>query len=412
MSGWTRIVAHADMDAFYAAVEQLDDPNLRGKPILVGPNSPRGVVLTASYEARPYGVGSAMPIAAARRLCPQAIIVPPRFERYEEISKHVMHVLGDFSPAVEPLSLDEAFLDVSGSAHIFGAPAVIGQKIKNAVREATRLDISVGISATKYVAKVASGHAKPNGLVLVPPHRAAAWLAPLPVGKLWGVGKKTTAKLQALGLATIGDVANSDERELRQHFGVGGSQFFQLAHAIDPRPVIRGRASKSIGSERTLSEDISSREDIERHLRRAAQRVARRLRAKHYVAGGVRVRLKTTRFEMLTRQIHLTKPTDTAAIFFAVSQKLLADIAHLGPFRLVGLAAFDLDWHQQALQSDLFEDKRQRELETMIDYLRERFGDGAVRRARDLIHDGTLAERGVNLDFLDHREEEKTFTSR
>ena len=271
METWSRIVVHADMDAFYAAVEQLDDPQLRGRPVLVGPNSHRGVVLTASYEARPYGVGSAMPVAEARRRCPDAVMVPPRFERYEEISKQVMDLFGDFSPSVEPLSLDEAFLDMTGSQHIFGAPKIIGRKIKDAVLEATHLNISVGVSATKHVAKVASAHGKPNGLTVVRPDLAAEWLAPLPVNRLWGVGNKTSLKLHTLGLMTIGDVAASDERELRLRLGSAGSHFYKLAHALDPRRVSRGRTARSIGSDRTLSEDVSQRSEIEVHLRRAGR---------------------------------------------------------------------------------------------------------------------------------------------
>lgn len=410
MDKWPGIVAHADMDAFYAAVEQLDDPSLRGKPVLVGPKSHRGVVLTASYEARPYGVGSAMPVAEARRRCPDAVMVPPRFERYEEISKQVMDIFGDFSPAVEPLSLDEAFLDMSGSQHIFGPPQIIGRKIKDAVLEATHLNISVGISGTKYVAKVASAHGKPNGLIVVPPELAVEWLAPLPVNRLWGVGKKTMPKLHTLGLMTIGDIAALGERELRLRLGVAGSHFYRLAHAMDPRRVNRGRTAKSIGSDRTLSVDVSRRADLELHLRRAAERIARRVRAKNYVARGIRVRLKTTKFEMLSRQRRLPRPDDTAGVFFAVARKLLDEFDHPGPFRLVGLAAFDLDWRQQPLQSDLFEDHRQRDLETTIDHLIDRFGKGVVMRAKDLDHRGTISDNGMNLDFLDYRDGERVST--
>ncbi|MGI9289148.1 MAG: DNA polymerase IV [Pseudomonadales bacterium] len=409
MDTWPKIIAHADMDAFYAAVEQLDDPALRGKPVLVGPRSHRGVVLTASYEARPYGVGSAMAVAEARRRCPGAVMVPPRFERYEEISKQVMNVFGYFSPDVEPLSLDEAFLDMSGSQHIFGPPGIMGRKIKDAVREATQLNISVGISSTKYVAKVASAHDKPNGLTVVPPHLAVEWLAPMPVNRLWGVGKKTMLKLHNLGLMTIGEIAAADERELRIRLGGAGSHFYQLAHAMDPRRVKRGRTAKSIGSDRTLSKDVSRRADIELHLRRTAERIARRMRAKHYVAGGIRVRLKTATFEMLSRQIRLPKPDDTAAAFFAAAKTLLDGFNHPGPFRLVGLAAFDLDWRQQPLQSDLFED-HQRDLETAIDHLIDRFGKGVVMRAKDLGHAGTISDQGVNLDFLDYRDGERVST--
>ena len=393
-------MAHADMDAFYAAVEQMDDPGLAGRPVLVGPNSPRGVVLTASYEARQYGVGSAMPVGEATRRCPDAIIVPPRFERYQELSGETMRVLGDFSPRVEPLSLDEAFLDMTGAESIFGSPREMGRQIKDAVFEATGLHISVGVSATKYVAKVASAHDKPNGLTVVPPDRATAWLAPLPITKLWGVGKKTAPRLEALGYRVIGDIAGTDVRLLRRQFGSVGGRIHDLAHGSDPRSVKRARTAKSIGSTRTLSADVSRREDIERHLRRAADRIARRTRSKRYVAGGVRVVLKTSRFELLTRQRTLGKPADLASEFFAVGRGLLDEFDHPGPFRLVGMAAFDLDWRRGPRQLDLFEDARRRSLETTVDDVVARFGRGAVMRARDLGHPGTVMD-GVNLDYLD-----------
>lgn len=406
MAGWDAVIVHADLDAFYAAVEQRDDPALRGKPILVGPNSQRGVVLTASYEARPYKVGSAMPMAEARRRCPDALIVPPRFERYEEISRQVMDVFGDFSPAVEPLSLDEAFLDMSGSQEIFGEPEAIGRRIKDAVREATDLTISVGVSATKYVAKVASAHGKPDGLVVVAPESAVAWLAPLPVSWLWGAGKKTTAKLNAMGFETIGDIAAADPGELGRRLGAAGQRFYELAHANDPRTVSRGRAGKSIGSERTLSEDVSRREDIEQHLRRSADRVARRLRAKRYLARGVRVKLKTSSFELLSRQRRLPVPTDTADTLFKESLKLLDAFDHPGPFRLIGIAAFDLESGQETTQSDLFDDSRRRSLETTMDDIVGRFGAGAIVRAMDLGDGRTVFETGTNLDSLDRRDDE------
>ena len=396
-------MAHADMDAFYAAVEQMDDPGLRRRPVLVGPNSGRGVVLTASYEARPYGVGSAMPIAEATRRCPDAIIVPPRFDRYQELSAETMRVLGDFSPRVEPLSLDEAFLDMTGAEAIFGNPREMGRQIKDAVFEATGLHISVGVSATKYVAKVASAHDKPNGLTVVPPDRARAWLAPLPITKLWGVGKKTAPRLEALGYRVIGDIARTDVRLLRQQFGSVGARIHDLAHGSDPRSVKRARTAKSIGSTRTLRADVSRREDIELHLRRAADRIARRARSKRYVAGGVRVVLKTSRFELLTRQRTLGKPVDLAAEFFAVGRGLLAEFDHPGPFRLVGMAAFDLDWRRGPRQLDLFENAQRRSLETTVDDVVARFGRGAVVRARDLGHPGTVMD-GVNLDFLQTEE--------
>jgi len=407
MRTWPRIVVHADMDAFYAAVEQLDDPSLRGKPVLVGPNSYRGVVLTASYEARPYGVGSAMPVAEARRRCPQAIMAPPRFKRYQEISEQVMDVFSDFAPHVEPLSLDEAFLEMTGAEHFFGPPQTMARKIKKAVKDRTHLDISVGVSGTKYVAKVASAHEKPNGLTIVPQEAAVDWLAPLPITRLWGVGSKTAPKLINLGFRTIGDIAAADEKFLISHLGSAGSHFYQLAHACDPRRVTRGRTARSIGSDRTLSQDVSRRADIEVHLRRSANRIAKRVRAKNYVAGGIRVRLKTTNFEMLTRQRQFSRPADTAEAFLAVGKQLLGEFKNPGPFRLVGMAAFDLTWRDQPLQLDLFEDPSRRNLETVIDDLETRFGKDAVIRARDLGHSGTVSANGMNLDFLDYRDGER-----
>ena len=395
------------MDAFYAAVEQLDDPSLRGKPVLVGPKSSRGVILTASYEARPFGVGSAMPVAEARRRCPQAITVTPRFHRYQEISEQVMNVFADFSPSVEALSLDEAFLEMTGSEHLFGEPRSMARKIKEAVKEVTGLDISVGVSGTKYVAKVASAHDKPDGLTVVPPDEAVDWLAPLPIRCLWGLGKKTAPKMQALGYHRIGDVANADVRVLRNQLGSMGAHFYELANARDPSRVSRSRSAQSIGSDRTLAKDVSRREDIEVHLRRAADRIARRVRAKDYVAGGIRVRLKTTKFEMLTRQRQFRKPVDTADAFFTMGQRLLEEFDHPGPFRLVGMAAFDLRWRSEPLQLDFFEDSRRRDLETTIDDLIERFGSDVVIRARDLGKHGTVFASGVNLDFLDYRDGER-----
>ena len=406
MNPWPRIVVHADLDAFYAAVEQLDNPELRGKPVLVGPSSQRGVVLTASYEARPFGVGSAMPVADARRRCPQAIMVEPRFERYQALSERMMAVLADFSPKVEALSMDEAFLDMTGADRLFGPPRAMAQSIKAAVREATGLNISVGVAGSKYVAKVASAHDKPNGLTVVPPGSAKSWLAPLPVARLWGAGRKTVPRLWALGLTTIGDVAASDARFLRRRLGAAGQHFHDLANALDPRPVLRTRTARSIGSDRTLATDVRRRQDIERHLRRAAERIARRVRAKGYVARGLRVRLKTTRFEMLTRQRRLRRPADAASEFLAVARSLLDEFDHPGPYRLVGLAAFDLAWRSEPLQMDIFEDGTRRNLELAIDSLVQRYGSGVVLRARDLGRHGTVMANGVNLDYLDERDGE------
>jgi DNA polymerase-4 len=399
---WPRIIAHADMDAFYAAIEQLDDPSLRGRPLLVGPRSARGVVLTASYEARPFGVGSAMPMAKARALCPHALIVPPRFERYQQVSAAIMRAFGDFSPAVEALSLDEAFLDMTGSERLFGDPESMGQKLKAAIREATGgLTVSVGFSSTKYVAKVASGHRKPDGLTIVPPAAAKSWLAPLPVSRLWGAGPKAEARLVALGFRTIGDVAAADPKLLSAKLGKLGVDFHTLAQAQDPREVVGGRSSKSLGSEHTLDKDIRDAAAIKLHLRRAADTIGRRLRKKGYVALGVGVKLKTADFRVLTRQQRLSEATDVAEQLYAVGAELLRKFRHPGPFRLVGMVAYDLVGAGKPTVSDFFGTfVRRRRLEVAIDTLAERFGGSVICRADDFAR-----PRGVGLsptlDFLD-----------
>jgi len=406
---WSRVIAHADMDAFYAAVEQLDDPRLRGRPLLVGSDSARGVVLTASYEARPWGVGSAMPMQRARRLCPDALVVPPRFERYQEISALVMDALGGFSPLVEPLSLDEAFLDMTGMTRLFGDPIAIGRRIKAAVRECTGgLTASVGISATRYVAKVASGFRKPDGLTIVPPTEMRAWLAPLPVSSLWGAGPKTSERLRGLGFDTIGQIASAQPASLERALGALGRRFHSLANGVDPREVVGSRRAHSVGSERTLNTDVVARPDIEAHLRLAADTVAQRLRRSQRRARGVRVKLKTTDFRVVTRQGVLSEATDVAAVLFARACTLLDEVGDVGPFRLVGLAVYELDAVSIAeSQLDLLPEagRRERRLETAIDALVGRFGAGVVQRAGDLGRD-----RGVgvasNLDFLHEGERE------
>ena len=399
---WARIVAHADMDAFYAAIEQLDDPALQGRPVLVGPRSDRGVVLTASYEARPYGVGSAMPMAKARRMCPSAIIIPPRFDRYQEVSETIMRVFSNFSPDVEALSLDEAFLDMTGSEQLFGDPECIGSRLKAAIREATGgLTASVGLSATKYVAKVASACQKPDGLTVVPPDDAKAWLAPFPVSSLWGAGPKTQARLHQLGLRTIGDVAEADPLFLSAKLGSAGVHFHALAHAEDPRPVIGRRTSKSIGSEHTLDKDVRGKAEIKYHLRRSADTIGRRLRKKGYVAFGVGVKLKTADFQILTREHRLQEPTDVAESLYSVGVDLLNHVNHRGPFRLVGMVAYDLVGIDDLVQLDLFSTSaRRRRLEVAIDELVARFGTNVVHRGDDLTKPPGMTS-APTLDFLD-----------
>ncbi len=384
---WPRVVLHADMDAFFAAVEQLDRPELRGKPLLIGHPGPRGVVATASYEARPFGVGSAMPMALARRRCPDALVVRPRFERYQEVSRQVMAVFHDFSPKVEALSLDEAFLDMTGAEGLFGAPDEMGRRLKRAVREATGLTVSVGVSGTKYVAKVASDYDKPDGLTVVAPSAVDAFLGPLPVSRLWGVGVKSAPRLEALGLHTIADVAAADPARLQKALGSLGPHLWRLARGDDPREVIPEHAAKSVGSENTLERDVVGAAAITPHLRRSADEVARRLRTSNLVARGVRLKLKTAAFRLLTRQRMLPEATDSAGPLLETAVALLDEVDLRQPMRLVGLAAFELIEGAAPAQLGLFgarETARRRDLDRTLDGLRARFGRDAVRRASDL----------------------------
>jgi DNA polymerase-4 len=392
------------MDAFYAAVEQLDDPALRGRPILVGSPSHRGVVLTASYEARPYGVGSAMPMAQARRKCPNALIIPPRFDRYQQVSRMIMAAFADFSPDVEALSLDEAFLDMTGSEELFGGPESIGRRLKMAIRDVTGgLTASVGLSSTKYVAKVASAFRKPDGLTVVPAEDAKAWLAPLPVSRLWGVGPKTQDRLHQLGLLTIGSVAEADPKFLSTKLGSAGLHFYTLAHAEDPRPVLGSRMSKSIGSESTLDRDLSEKADIKFHMRRSADVIGRRLRKKNYVAFGAGLKLKTANFQLISRRHRLSEPTDVAERLYSVAVDLLDHVNHAGPFRLIGLVAYDLIGNDDLAQRGLFNNLgRRRQLEVAIDHLTARFGIDVVKRADDL-DKPTGVRLSPTLDYLDQK---------
>ncbi|MDE0457322.1 MAG: DNA polymerase IV [Chromatiales bacterium] len=381
---------HADMDAFYAAVEQLDRPELRGKALLIGGTGPRGVVSTASYEARPFGVGSAMPMALARRRCPHAIVLPPRFERYHAVSKVVMETLGTFSPLVEPLSLDEAFVDMTGGEALFGAPCAMGEAVRRAVFEATQLTVSVGVSATKYVAKVASDRRKPDGLTVVGPAEVTGFLHPLPIDRLWGAGARTCARLRARGLDTIGDVAATPLDDLERWFGSLGTHIHALAHGRDDRAVIPERDAKSIGSENTLDTDIAGEAAIRPWLLRAVDTVARRLRAEGLTARGVRVKLRTADFRLHTRQATLGASTCATRPIVEAAEALLHEFDLRAPVRLVGVAAFDLregDGAGELHQLDLFDAPREEHdarLDRTLDVVHERFGEAALTRARHL----------------------------
>ena len=388
-TGWPRIILHADMDAFYAAVEQLDRPELRGKALLVGGTGPRGVVSTASYEARPFGVGSAMPMAIARRRCPHAIVLPTRFDRYLAVSRVVMEALGRFSPLVEPLSLDEAFVDMTGCEALFGEPRAMGEAVRRAVFDATQLTVSVGVSTTKYVAKVASDRLKPDGLTVVGPDEVTGFLHPLPIDRLWGVGPRTQSRLRARGFETIGDVATTPLDDLERWLGSLGTHIHALAHGRDERAVIPERDAKSIGSENTLDTDIVGETAIRPWLLRAADTVARRLRAEGLDARGVRVKLRTADFRLHTRQAALGAATHATRPIAEAAEALLHEFDLRAPVRLVGVAAFDLrdSGTGEVHQLDLFDaphEAHDERLDRTLDVVHERFGQAALTRARHL----------------------------
>ncbi len=373
------------MDAFFAAVEQRDDPRLRGRPLVVGGDLKRGVVSTASYEARRFGLHSAMPMAEAVRRCPEVIVVPPDFERYKAVSRRINEVFHGYSPLVEPLSLDEAFIDMTGAEGLFGPPEEMARGIKRDVRDATGgLTISVGASATKYVAKVASDYQKPDGLTVVPPGEVKAFLWPLPVSRLWGVGQKSRKRIEAMGLGTIGEVAAADRAALVRSLGSRGEHIHRLAHGDDPREVIPERDPKSIGKEVTLAEDLRARRVLMPHFVWCADRIARRLRQEGVTAAGVRVKIKTADFRLWTRQTAI-RPTANAKEILDAAGRLLDPLDLDRPIRLVGLAAFNLG-EGGPVQGELFADPthvRNQKLDRAIDAVLDRFGEHAVKRGND-----------------------------
>jgi len=383
-----RSILHCDLDAFYASVEQRDHPEYRGKPVIVGGGpSDRGVVSAASYEARKFGVHSAMPLRQAGKLCPQGIFVPGNFEAYEAASDAVMALFAIRTPLVEPISLDEAFLDVTGTAHLFGGVERCARDLKRAVRDEVGLVVSVGIASNKLCAKVASDLRKPDGFVVVPRGGEAAFLAPLPLHRLWGVGPKTRQVLEDLGMRTIGDLAAADPALLEARLGEHGATIAQRAKGIDDdRDVVADPGDpKSIGHAHTFDRDTLDRAQIESTLLRLAEGVGRRLR-KHELRGRtVTLQLRVAPFETRTRQRTLAEPTADDLKIFATARGLLRDAlaadrdaGHVSPVRLVGVTLSGLVGGQQL---DLFSAARVSRLNAALDAVRSRFGDDALDRA-------------------------------
>lgn len=374
-----RVIMHADMDAFYASVEQRERPDLKGRPVIVGgPRDARGVVAAASYEARAYGVRSAMPLRQAARLCPHAEFVAGRMRLYSDVSLEVMRVLGTYTPLVEPLSLDEAFLDVTGCERRFGTPPEIAEHVRDAVRTAVDLPISVGIATNKSIAKIASTLAKPDGRRIVPPGSEQDFLDPLPVRMIWGIGPKSEARLAARGIRTIGELSRHDPARMR-----GLRKPTTLARGIDPRDVERERTAKSVGNEVTFSHDTGDLALVLRYLRQLADHVARRLRAKRLAGRTVVLKLRYADFGTITRQVTLRKATDqTHAIFGAIRELLGREARGQDVFRLVGVHVTGIEpasTRQLSLISRTERDPRP--LEIAMDQIRSRFGDAVITHA-------------------------------
>jgi DNA polymerase-4 len=373
-------ILHADLDSFYASVEQRDNPRLRGRPVIVG----AGVVLAASYEAKAFGVRSAMGGRQARQLCPQAIVVPCRFEAYAEASKAVFAVFADVTPIVEGISIDEAFLDVGGLRHVSGSPVEIAVRLRRDVREKVGLPITVGVARTKFLAKVASGIAKPDGLLLVPTEGELAFLHPLPVQKLWGVGAITAAKLHERGITTVGEVAELEERSLIAMLGPGsGRHLHALAHNRDPRPVQVGRRRRSIGAQRALGRRVMSQQDIDATLVALVDRVARRLRTARRLCRTVVLRLRFDDFSRATRSHTLPRPTTDTDAFVSALRALMAAampmIDRMG-LTLIGVTLANLD-NVGAVQLELPFGADARVIDGAVDSIRDRFGTMAITRA-------------------------------
>ena len=383
------MILHVDMDAFYASVEERDRPEIVGKPVIVG-GSPekRGVVSAANYVARRYGVHSAMPAVTARRLCPNGIYLPPRIDYYANISDQIQEIFGRFTPLMEPLSLDEAFLDVTGSEHLFGPAVEIGRQIKQAIRQELRLVASVGVAPNKFLAKIASDLKKPDGFVVVEREHVQEFLDPLQVTRLWGVGKQSSKIFERLSIRTIGQLRQWPLDVLQNRLGTNGEYLWQLAHGIDDRSVVPEREAKSISHETTFERDIADLAVLRAWLLELTEQVGWRLRRHHLRGRTVHLKVRFADFSMVTRSQTFSEPTNLTQDLWKAAEEMLCHRlpANSLPLRLIGIGVSGLD-DTGLVQGELFdreEREKQARLDTVTDQLRERFGDEVMRRGSSL----------------------------
>lgn len=380
-------IIHIDMDAFFASVEQLDKPELKGKAVIVGGVGldNRGVVSTASYEARKYGVHSAMPIAKAKKLCPHAVYLPGRRERYTELSEKIFNVLLEFTPQVEKLSIDEAFLNVEGCHRLYGSSKEIGKQIKKRIKEKTGLVCSIGVARNKFLAKIGSDLDKPDGLVVIKNDEIAKVLDPLSVKKIPGVGKKTAKKLNEIGIYKIGQLKNMEYKELEHLFGKHGRLLYKLIRGVDDREVSVNSETKSISNETTFQNDISEMDLLLKHLLKLSQKVTRRIRKKKLIGNTIFIKVKDNKFNVTTRRITIRKYIDSTDDLYKFGKKLLEKVDLKNPIRLIGIGIAGLK-EKNKEQLSLFESSDNKsQFNIVIDSIKDKFGNHSIRRARDLL---------------------------
>lgn len=383
----SRLIVHVDLDAFFASVEQRDNPALRGKPVVVGVDPKggrgRGVVSTCSYEARQYGIHSAMPISTAYRKCPHAVFLPGNFTKYRQASDEVFRIFYDFTPLIEPISIDEAFLDITESCHLFGSPLNAGRQLKEQIKNKVGLTASVGIAPVKMVAKIASTHSKPDGLLQIEPEGVLDFLWPLAVEKLWGVGPKTQELLHRLGIATIGDIAGTRTDVLQDHLGEAGLHLYALANGQDDRPVSTEEEIKSVSHEHTFDKDTQNADEIRRTILVLSEKVSRRLRKNNLKGRTITVKIRLKGFKTYTRSQTLSQRTNFTEVIYQTALSMFDTFYQRGmAFRLIGVRVnqFADEYVQDSLFKNAAEEKTEK-IHRVTDLIKDKFGEGAIHRA-------------------------------
>jgi len=375
----TKKIIHVDLDAFFASVEQIDNPRLKGKPVIVGGNTRRGVVSAASYEARKFGIHSAQPISKARKLCPQGVFLPVRMKRYKEISDKMFKILSSYTPKIEPLSIDEAFLDVTACEKLFGKPENIAEKIQQRIKKEIGLSCSVGVAPNKFLAKIASDMKKPNGMVVIKEEEKENFLSNLAVGKIWGVGKVTEQKLQKMGIFKVKELRRLSLSKLSKIFGKMGVRLYNLSRGIDESPVISERKIKSLSSEITFPDDVSEKKILEKTLYTLSNNVAKRLKNENIWARSIQLKIRFSDFTTITRSHTYDEVTNLTQIIWQRTKKLLHKKVNLSSkkIRLVGVTAFNLTKQRQM---QLIPQEKIEKLEEATEKIKEKFGVRGIRK--------------------------------